>query len=99
VQQENLPKAIEAFKQAVRTNPEDGEIRDNLNMALKQWQDQMQQQKQQPKESPDKSPDKNKFSKKQADDRLQALQQEEKRIREQMNKDRQTGKVPGSKEW
>ena len=101
VQQQNLPKAIEAFKQAVRLNPYDTEVRDNLLAALRDWQRQMQQEKQQNDNSnqPDKKPKQQsgKFNKQEAQDKLQALQQEEKRIRQNMQK--QQANSHNKKNW
>jgi Ca-activated chloride channel family protein len=45
-QQENWAEAIEAYKQALRSNPDDVDAKNNLEMALKQQEQQQQQQQQ-----------------------------------------------------
>jgi hypothetical protein len=94
----NLPKAIESFKQSLRQNPNDATVRNNLYRALEEWKKQQQQQQNQPDTNPQKKPPpNNKFDQKQAKQKLEALQQEEKRIREKMNKAPAGG--TGNKDW
>lgn len=110
VEQKNLQKAIDAFKQSIRENPYDAEVRNNLNKALheKQKQDEEEkknqpdsnQQKQPPppKPKPEPKQDKNQMKKDDAEDKLAALRQEEKKIRDKMNK--QPGQAgAGDKDW
>jgi tetratricopeptide (TPR) repeat protein len=94
----NLPKAIESFKAALRTNPYDAEVRNNLYRALEEWKKQQQAQQPPPDTSgPKKQPPTPKFDQKQANQKLQAMQQEEKRIRDKMNKPQSGG--TGDKDW
>jgi Ca-activated chloride channel family protein len=94
----NLPKAIESFKQSLRQNPNDAAVRNNLYRALEEWKKQQQQQQNQPDTNPQKKPPpNNKFDQKKAKQKLEALQQEEKRIREKMNKAPAGG--TGNKDW
>ena len=94
----NLPKAIESFKQSLRQNPNDAAVRNNLYRALEEWKKQQQQQQNQPDTNPQKKPPpNNKFDQKQAKQKLEALQQEEKRIRDKMNKAPAGG--TGNKDW
>ena len=97
-EEKNLPKAIESFKQSIRQNPYDDEVRNNLYKALDEWKQQQQQQQNKPDSNKKKPPPpKNKFDQKQADQKLQALQQEEKRIRDKMTKP--AGGKAGDKNW
>lgn len=98
VQQKKLPEAIESFKQSIRENPFDEEVRNNLNKAL---QEQKKQEQQKPDSNQQKQPPppkpKNKLDKNEAEEKLAALRQEEKKIRDKQ-------KQPGSgsyseKEW
>jgi tetratricopeptide (TPR) repeat protein len=104
VEEKDLQKAIDAFKQSLRENPYDSEVRMNLNKALKEKQQQEQQEqkqndkqdpKQQPKQPP--PPPKPKIKKNEAEDKLAALRQEEKKIRDKMNK--QAAEPTSDKDW
>lgn len=87
-----LKEAVGSFKQALKYQPDDGEISRNLNIALDELK--KQQQQQQPQQNPD-----NKKQQQKADDQLKALQQEEKRIRQQMQQQKKSAKLPGRKSW
>jgi Ca-activated chloride channel family protein len=104
VEAKDLQKAIDAFKQSLRENPYDGEVRMNLNKALKEkqqqdQQDQKQNDKQDPKQQPKQPPPppKPKIKKNEAEDKLAALRQEEKKIRDKMNK--QPAEPTSDKDW
>jgi Ca-activated chloride channel family protein len=108
VEQKNLQKAIDAFKQSIRENPYDSEVRNNLNKALqeKQKQDEQEkknqpdsnQQKQPPPPKQENKQNKNQMKKNDAEDKLAALRQEEKKIRDKAKK--QPGQAGGSdKDW
>ncbi len=101
--QKNLEESIEAYKNTLRLNPDDKDARENLQKALlelkkkqpppkkenqqKKKQDQQKQQ-QQPKMSP-----------KDAEQRLQLLQQKEKEVQQriQKEKNKNAGSLP--KDW
>lgn len=95
-----LPEAIEAYKQALRLTPNDAEVRKNLQLALmkqkqQQPQDkkkQQQKQEQKPKEKQEKKqeqqpkPQQSKITRKQAEQYLKAMEQREKELQEKMQK-------------
>ncbi len=97
-----LPEAIEAYKQALRLTPNDTEVRKNLQLALmtqKQQQpqdkkNQKQKQEQKPKEQKEKKqeqqqqpkPQQSKITRKQAEQYLKAMEQREKELQEKMQK-------------
>jgi Ca-activated chloride channel family protein len=84
--QKDLLKSIDAYKDALRTTPDDKDARENLQKALlelkKQQQDQLAQKKQQQP---------SRLSQKEAQRRLDQLQQKEKDIQERLQKQGQKG--------
>lgn len=110
VEQKNLQKAIDAFKQSIRENPYDADVRNNLNKALHEKQKQDEEEKKNqpdsnkqkqpppPKPKPEPKQDKNQMKKNDAEDKLAALRQEEKKIRDKMSKQPGQGS-PGDKDW
>lgn len=92
VRMKKLEDAIAAFKQALRTDPNDAEITRNLNMAL----DEMKRAQKQP---PPPKPDPKKQDEKKAEDQLNALQQEEKKIKENLQKQKKSARPTGNKNW
>jgi tetratricopeptide (TPR) repeat protein len=84
--QKDLLKSIDAYKDALRNNPDDKQARENLQKALlelkKQQQDQQNQKKQQQP---------SKLSQKEAQKQLDKLQQKEKDIQERLQKQGQKG--------
>jgi Ca-activated chloride channel family protein len=97
VQQKNLPKAIESFKQALRANPFDNDIRRNLNKALAEWEKQVQDMMKNKPDSNQQNKPEPKMKNNDAEDKLEALRQEEKRIREKLAK--KPGRPRGEKDW
>ncbi len=91
--QKDLENSIEAYKGALRNDPDDKQARENLQKALlelkKQQQDKQNQQKQQQP---------SKLSQKEAERRLQQLQQKEKDIQERLQKGGQKGDAM-PKDW
>ncbi|MES2645670.1 MAG: VWA domain-containing protein [Bacteroidota bacterium] len=85
VQQKDLPKAIESFKESIRKNPFDEEVRNNLMKALQEQQQQQKQDKpdSNKQQSPKPKPQ-NQMKKKDAEEKMAALRQEEKKIRDKM---------------
>ena len=98
VQQKELPKAIESFKQSIRENPFDEEVRNNLNKALQEQQKQNQQQKPDSnKQQPPKPKPQKKMKPKEAEEKLAALRQEEKKIRDKIKQPASGGS--SDKDW
>ena len=97
-----LPESIDAFKQALRLNPDDEDARQNLQLALQQQKQQQQQQqdkqnqqqkKDQPKDKNQQPQDKNqdqqqqpKMSKQDAEEKLKALMQQEQNLQDKMKR-------------
>lgn len=99
VNSKNLEKAIASFKQSVRENPYDEEVRNNLLKALQEQQKQNQQNKQDSskKQPPKPQPLQNNMKKNEAEQKLAALRQEEKKVRDKM---KQPASGDGSeKDW
>lgn len=90
--QKDLPNSIEAYKNALRINPNDKEARENLQKALSELK---QQQNQQNKEN-------NKggggMSQSEADKKLKDLQQKEKDLQQKLQKGQGKGQG-GGKDW
>jgi len=79
----NTEAAIESYKKALRTNPDDKEARENLQKAfseLKKQQEQKQKQQQEQKKN------KSKMSQKEAEQKLKQLQEKEKKLQEKLQK-------------
>ena len=101
--QKNLEESIEAYKNALRNNPDDKETRENLQKALlelkkknseKKKDDQQKKKKEEQKKQPQ-----SKMNQKEAEQRLKLLQQKEKEVQERVQKEKT--KTGGSqvKDW
>ena len=89
--QKDLPNSIEAYKSALRINPNDKEARENLQKALQELRQQQQEQNKQNKGGGG-------MDQKQADQKLKELQQKEKDLQRKMQN--QQGRGPGGgKDW
>src|SRR5687767_7305739 len=89
--QKNLEESIEAYKNALRNNPNDKEARENLQKALlelkkKKEEEKKQDQQQQQKKKQDQKQSTSKMQPKEADQRLRLLQQKEKEVQERVQK-------------
>jgi len=96
---QKIQPAIDAFKQSLRLNHKDQDARENLQKALNELK--QQQQKQQQNNNPQKPPEKkeqNKINKQQAEQLLQSLNQEEKKLQEQLQK-RKNQPITKDKDW
>ena len=90
VKMNKLPEAVESFKQAIRQNPWDAGLQANLGMAL----DELARAKRNP--PPQAKPP---MDPRKAENQLQALQEEEKKIRQQLMKQKQPSRQGGNKNW
>lgn len=104
-QQKNLEESIEAYKNALRNDPEDKEARENLQKALlelkkkappppkenKERKKQEQQQKQKQPQS--------KMSPKETEQRLKLLQQKEKEVQQRLQKEKSKSGGSQPKDW
>lgn len=100
-EQKKLEESIDAYKQVLRMNPADTLGRENLQRALneKQKQDQQQQQQQdQQNNNNSKPPPKNKLNKQQVEQLLKALEEQEKKLQEKVNKKPPVSGQP-DKDW
>lgn len=102
--EKKLEESIDAYKDALRKNPNDQQARENLQKALlelkkkeptpqkenKQQQQQKQQQKQQPQP---------KMNQKEAQQRLKLLEQKEKNVQERLQKEKSRSGGGQAKDW
>lgn len=100
--QKKLEESVDAYKNALRQNPDDKEARENLQKALlelkkknptpkkddKKKQQQQQKQQQQPKMNP-----------KEAEQRLKLLEQKEKEVQERLQKEKSKTGGGQPKDW
>ena len=99
--QKNLEESIEAYKDALRQNPDDKEARENLQKALlelkkktpkKDDKQNKQQQNQQQKPQP-------KMNQKEAEQRLKLLEQKEREVQERLQKEKSKSGGGQPKDW
>jgi len=83
--QKDLLSSIEAYKNALRIDPDDIQARENLQKALLELKKQQQDKKDQPKPQPSR------MSQKEAQNKLDQLQQKEKELQERLQKNNQKG--------
>jgi Ca-activated chloride channel homolog len=91
--QKDLESSIEAYKNALRQNPDDKEARENLQKALLELKQQQQQKNNQQKQQQP-----SRMSQKEAERQLDKLQQKEKDIQERLNKQGRKGNAM-PKDW
>jgi tetratricopeptide (TPR) repeat protein len=101
--QKKLEESIVAYKQALRYNSEDEQARENLQLALnelkKEQNKNQNQDKNKSNNNQDKSPQNNsKLNKNQAEQMLNALRQEEKKLQQNQQKNPNSGRAV-SKDW
>lgn len=106
-----LPECIEAYKNALKLNPDDEDARLNLQKALQQ-QKQQEKQKQDNKKKDDKKqqpknqqqpqqpkPQPSKMTKKEAEEKLKALMQQEKNLQDKLKKADAQSPYKPEKDW
>ena len=103
-QQKNLEGSIDAYKNALRNNPDDKEARENLQKALlelkkknsqkKKEKDQQKKQKEEQKKQPP-----SKMKPKEAEQRLKLLQQKEKETQQRVQKEKTKAGGSQTKDW
>lgn len=102
--QKNLEESIEAYKNALRNNPDDNQARENLQKALlelkkknpppkKKEQDQKKKQEQQQKQP------QSKLNPKEAEQRLKLLEQKEKQVQQRVQSERGKSGAANNKDW
>jgi len=103
-QQKNLEESIDAYKSALRNNPDDKEARENLQKALlelkkknspqKKENDQQKKKKEEQKKQPP-----SKMNPKEAEQRLKLLQQKEKETQQRVQKEKTKTGGSQTKDW
>ena len=105
--QKKLEESIDAYKGALRLNPNDEDARINLQKALlelkkknesQQQNQQKQEEKPKQKEKP-KPQQQSKLNKKEVERLLKALHQKEQEVQQKMQKNRPRGVTPPEKDW
>jgi Ca-activated chloride channel family protein len=107
--QQKLQESIDAWKDALKINPDDRDARENLQKALmelkkkqeqqnKENKDQKKQEQNKQQEQQKPQPQQSKLNKQQVDQLLKALQQKEKEIQLKMQKGSPTPNKP-EKDW
>jgi len=97
--QKKLEESIEAYKNALRQNPDDKEARENLQKALLELKKKTPQKKDDKKKpQPQQQKPQPKMNQKEAEQRLKLLEQKEKEVQQRLLKEKsKTGGLP--KDW
>ncbi len=98
-----LPECIEAYKQALRLNQNDEDARHNLQKALQQQKDENKKKDEDKKKDQDKDqkpkPQQSKLTKQEAEEKLNALMQQEKKLQDKLHKSSSPSTVKPEKDW
>ncbi|HPG12964.1 MAG TPA: tetratricopeptide repeat protein [Chitinophagaceae bacterium] len=101
--QKKLEESIEAYKNALRQDPDDKEARENLQKSLlelkKKNQQQKKQENQNKKKQEQQKKQQSKLSPKQAEQRLQLLAQKEKEVQQRLQKQKSNSGGGQTKDW
>ena len=84
--EKNLEASIDAYKAALRLNPDDNDARENLQKALGEQKKEQQQKQQQQKQQ-----QRSNMSQKEAEQKLKLLQEREKQLQERLQQGGQKG--------
>lgn len=105
-QQKNLEESIEAYKNALRNDPQDKEARENLQKALLELKKKPPPPKKEEKKDNKKQEQQNqkkqqqpKMSPKEAEQRLKLLQQKEKEVQQRLQKEKSKSGGSQPKDW
>jgi Ca-activated chloride channel family protein len=97
--QKKLEESIEAYKNALRQNPDDKEARENLQKALLELKKKNPHKpKQDPKKKKQEQP-KSAMDRKEAEQKLQLLAQKEKEVQQRIQKEKSKAGTSQSKDW
>lgn len=100
-----LPECIEAYKQALRLNQNDEDARHNLQKALQQQKDEDKKKEEEKKKDQDKDkdqkpkPQQSKLTKNEAEEKLNALMQQEKKLQDKLHKSSAQSPEKPEKDW
>lgn len=103
-QQKNLEESIEAYKNALRNNPDDKEARENLQMALLELRKKTPPPKKEKKENKKQDQQQQKqpqsrMSPKETEQRLKLLQQKEKEVQQRIQQEKSKSGGAQPKDW
>lgn len=113
VKQNKLEESIDAWKEALKRDPNDKLARENLQKALRELKKKQEQQKQQQeqqkknqeqnkkekKEQQQQPPPQSRLSRQRVEQLLKALQQKEKEVQDRLNKEKQSSPRRPDKDW
>ena len=101
-----IPECIAAYKKALKLNPQDEDARQNLQKALQQIKEQQkpkedpkQKEQQKKKEEEKQQPKPSKITKKDAEEKLKALLQQEKNLQDKLRKVNVSSPNKPEKDW
>jgi tetratricopeptide (TPR) repeat protein len=101
-QQKKLEESIEAYKAALRLNPEDQDARENLQKAMMELKKKNPPKKQddaKKKQEQQKPEQKPKMNQRQVQQHLKLLEQKEKEVRQRLQKNSSNTGTPQQKDW
>ncbi len=93
--QKSLEKSVEAYKQSLKVNPNDVQVRENLQKALRELKQKQQEQQQKQKQSGGGGG----MSQKEAEQQLKMLQEKEKKLQQKLQSRQGPKGAAGSKDW
>lgn len=99
--QKRLEESIEAYKYALRTNPDDKEARENLQKAFLELKKKNPPRKEEEKKQKEQKQQKSqsKMSPKEAEQKLKLLEQKEKETQQRLQKEKAKGGTSLPKDW
>ena len=98
-QQKRLEESIEAYKKALRQNPEDKEARENLQKALLELKKKTPPPKKDNKKQNNQQKQDQKMDRKEAEQRLKLLEQKEKEVQQRLQKEKSKAGGSQTKDW
>ena len=90
-------ESIEAYKNALRRDPNDQQARENLQKALLELKKKKQQNKQPKKQQP--KPQQQQMNRKEAEEKLKLLEQKEKQVQQRMQQEKSKNGNGNTKDW
>lgn len=97
--QKKLQESIDAYKQALRLNPADSMARENLQRALMEKKQQDEQQKKDDEQKKQQQKQQSKLTRQQVEQLLKALEEQEKKLQDRIQKSRVAGPNRPEKDW
>jgi Ca-activated chloride channel family protein len=96
--QQKLEESIEAYKNALRQNPDNSEARENLQKALQELKKKNPPPKKE-KENKKQQQQQSKMSQKEAEQRLKLMEQKEKEVQQRLQKEKSKAGGGQAKDW